>query len=77
MSIVAKFMVTEKREITKGDKHPIYKLEAVDDDASGEMDHFARTTPKGSIKLRVDNPRAQSMLDIGREYYVEITPVKK
>lgn len=77
MSIVAKFMVTEKREITKGDKHPTYVLEAVDDDASGEMDHFARTVPKGKIKLRVDNPRAQSMLNIGREYYVEITPVKK
>jgi len=77
MSIVAKFMVTEKRDITGHDPGPIYVLEAVDDDTSSAMDHFARTVPKAKIKLRVDNPRAQKELVIGDEYMVEISRVKK
>lgn len=77
MSILAKFMVTEIREVKKGDKNPVYILEAVDDDTSGELSHFARTVPMGKLKLRVDNPRAQAQLNLGREYFVEISPVKK
>lgn len=76
MSIVAKFVVEEIREIEKGDKYPVYVLEAVDDDESSDSRHFSRRIPNGKIKLRVDNPTAQKYLKLGREYMVEIYKVK-
>lgn len=76
MSIVAKFVLEEIREIEKGDKFPTYVLEAVDDDDSSDSRHFSRRVPKGKIKLRVDNPVAQKYLRVGKEYMVEIYKAK-
>lgn len=74
MSIVAKFRVTDIRKVLPIDNAPTYILEAVDDDDSGDTEHFARTVPVGKIKLRVDNPRARAQLELNEEYMVIIEP---
>lgn len=36
---------------------------------------FAQHTPDGRFEMQVDNPAALAAFEIGRQYYVEMTPV--
>lgn len=51
------------------------RLFAVCDDGTPENERFHRYTPTGEITMRVDNPEAEAQFPIGREMYVDFTPV--
>lgn len=49
-----------------------YELSAVYDQRTPENARFARATPWGELKMRIDNPAAR--LETGVEYYLDFTP---
>src|SRR5687768_17112518 len=46
-------------------------------DASKDTENarFTKATPWGEIKLGIDNPAALEQFQVGKEYYVDFTPV--
>lgn len=49
-----------------------YTLRAVYDASTEENRRFARYTPMGELKMRIDNPVVS--LEVGEEYYLDFTP---
>lgn len=46
------------------------------DKAIAEDVSFAKATPSGHAEFQIDNPKAAELLVIGRDYYVDFTPVE-
>lgn len=44
-------------------------------DANGEDGGFTKATPWGEIKMTIDNPKASVQFTIGKDYYVDFSPV--
>lgn len=71
----AKFSV---RQITKYDHltqtdvklSPVYS-----DDPESENKKFWDATPSGELTMRINNPAAADFFELGREYYLDFTPV--
>lgn len=51
-----------------------YKFTAVSDSGIAENAKFAKATPSGALTMMVDSPPAQSQLDLGEYYYLDLTP---
>ena len=43
---------------------------------SDENVRFTKATPWGTISLGIDNPAAREQFEVGKEYYVDFTPVQ-
>lgn len=50
-------------------------FEAVCNDETPENARFHRYTPQGQITMHVDNPDAEAVFEIGKEFYVDFSPV--
>lgn len=48
---------------------PVYEV-------SGENKQWSQWTPGGSLHLSISNPGAKGKHEVGKEYYVDITPVE-
>lgn len=46
------------------------------DKAIAEDLSFQKATPSGHAEFQIDNPKAAELLVIGRDYYVDFTPVE-
>jgi hypothetical protein len=70
MTVRAKFHVFEKTENTwsKG-----IKLEPVVS-GSPENEKFYATTPTGVLHIQTKNDEAAAMFEVGKQYYIDITP---
>ena len=40
-----------------------------------EDQKYAKATPSGELKMYVDNPPALAQLELGKAYYLDLTPV--
>ena len=40
-----------------------------------EDQKFAKATPSGELSMYVDNPAALAQLELGKAYYLDLTPV--
>lgn len=43
-------------------------------DGSEENKQWAKYTPGGILTLHISNPGAQGKFEVGKEYYIDITP---
>jgi len=43
--------------------------------ADPENVRFTQATPWGEIRMGIDNPAAMERFEVGRQYYVDFTPV--
>lgn len=66
----AKFKCTSKEPMNEGFA---LRLEAV---ISGSLENesFFRWTPSGQLLLATVNPQAAEQIQVGQEYYIDITP---
>ncbi len=44
---------------------------------NAEDNTFSKATPSGSMKLQIDNPSAQGVIQVGDYVYVDITAIPK
>jgi len=84
----AKFMLTEvtesgygytdkdgKKVVTKNaGKKLVFQPQY--DTSIPEDQRFAQATPSGRFEMLVDNPAALAQLEIGQQYYFDITPAE-
>lgn len=72
MKVRAKFHVVEKSKNTWCEG---IKLEPVTS-GSPENDEFYKTTPSGVLHIQTKNEEAASMFEVGKQYYIDITPAE-
>lgn len=69
-----KFKVSEKNQIgirsSEGDVPYRFKFSPV------MSDGFGKYTPSATFEVLIQNDAASSQLEVGKEYYVDITPVE-
>lgn len=53
------------------------KLSARYDSTIPEDQRFQEATPSGSMEMRVENPAALEVLELGKFFYVDFTPIEK
>jgi hypothetical protein len=73
MAVRCKFRVASKEVFEKNDQceRPTrVKLFPV------HSDPFGKYTPSGSMEIFVQNDEAEKQLEIGKEYFVDITPAE-
>lgn len=63
--------VYEEIELASIDLHPV----TAGGEANGENARFFHATPSGSINIGCVNPEASAQFEIGKEYYIDFTPV--
>lgn len=73
MTIRAKFRCTSETRFAYNEARqlifqPIYDPQLVEEDVS-----FSKYTPSGKLEMSVDNPNAR--FEVGRDYYLDFTPV--
>jgi hypothetical protein len=44
---------------------------------SVENEEFFKTTPSGKIEMSIKNPEAMKQFEVGKEFYVDFTPVQE
>lgn len=73
----AKFKVTSKSPpYGEGDRKSVDIGMDVVTSGSAENDSFFRWTPSGQLKLSTVNEAAAAQLELGEEYYLDITPAR-
>ena len=73
MSIRAKMVCTVAEEDGCGNER-LYLVPVVDDGGSNAQ--WSKWTPGGELHLSISNPDAKGQHVVGKEYYVDITPVE-
>jgi hypothetical protein len=70
----AKFMLVEVTENhwNRNSKQLVFSPQY--DTSIPEDQRFAQATPAGRFEMQVDNPAALAQLEIGKQYYFDITP---
>lgn len=43
-------------------------------DPESENAQWSKATPSGTLSMTISNPKAQGLLEEGKEYYIDITP---
>lgn len=71
--IRAKFYVNSKTEMHDGN-HQINLLAVFSPDPNHENRKYWEATPNGQISMTIAKPEVVSLLTVGQEYYVDITP---
>ena len=74
MTVRAKFTVTEITHFQWNKDSVRIKLAAQYDQSIPEDQRFAKATPSGEFWMQVDNPAAAAALELGKAYYIDITP---
>lgn len=75
MTVRAKFEVVSITD--KGANNPkVVKLAARYDMSIPEDRRFQKATPWGEIELHIENPTALAQLQIGKGYYIDLTPIE-
>jgi len=79
MVVRAKFKFVEKTEIRNSPSSPsntkvVFRAEY--DETIPEDRRFARATPNGTFEMWVDNSDALAQLELGRQYYLDLTPAE-
>lgn len=78
MSVRAKVVVSEKREINSGNgkvSHDVKMHPVMDNE--GENSFYKGSTPSGELRLYITNNSAADKLQTGKEYYVDFTEANK
>jgi len=75
MSVRAKFTVTEISSFSYSPTMKRVTLQPQYDSTIPEDQRFASATPSGTLMMTVDNPAAMAQLELGKAYYIDITPV--
>lgn len=73
--IRAKFYVDSKKANPNVEGTDV-KMWAVYDDGTPENQRFATSTPSGSLEMLVTNEAALAQLELGKAYYLDISPVE-
>jgi hypothetical protein len=77
MTVRAKFTVQSiKRDSWDQGRSGEVTLSAVYDQTTEENRRYAKATPSGSITMRVDNPPALEVFELGKTFYVDFTPAE-
>lgn len=72
----AKFMVTEVRQHHWNSNARTIVLTPQYDQSIPEDQRFNDATPTGHFEMLVNNPKAIEALPIGKQFYIDITPVE-
>jgi hypothetical protein len=73
-TVRAKFQVTEKTQYAWNKNSVRIKLTPQYDQTIPEDQRFAQATPSGEFWMQVDNPAAAEALELGKTYYIDLTP---
>lgn len=73
MRVRAKFVLQERTESHWNKDSRILVFRPQYDESIPEDQRFARATPDGEFKMRVDNPAVIEQLKLGQAYYFDIT----
>lgn len=68
-----KFRVTSITD--HGNENKTIHLHTQYDTSVPEDQAFSKYTPSGSIDVQINNPAVVPMFTVGREFYVDLTPV--
>jgi hypothetical protein len=71
-----KFMVTEITEMSWSKTARKVVLTPQYDTSIPEDQRYAQATPSGRIEMTIDNPPALAALPIGKQFYVDFSPVE-
>jgi len=72
MTVRAKFVLNEKRELTHTTEL-VFETQ-YDEDTPEDM-RFELATPTGKIQMNCNNPKALEQLRVGKAYYVDFEEV--
>ena len=78
MSVRAKLKlisVTESKWAAEMPAQHNLKFSTVYDPSIPEDQRFCKATPSGSAEFLVDNPAAVAQIELGKDYYLDFTPV--
>jgi hypothetical protein len=73
MSTRCKFRLDSIKQTANTAKE--YQFYAVHDSSLPEDASFTKYTPFGVLNVSIDNPTITPMLEIGKYYYLDLTPV--
>jgi hypothetical protein len=77
MAVRAKFAVTGiERPNHRTDVPAVVTLEPRYDESIAEDQRYSKFTPAGKLEMTIDNPPALAQFEIGRQYYIDITPAE-
>ncbi len=77
MSVRAKFQLLEAKHHHQPVPDNVYvefRFVAVNSATGKENESWSRYTPSGELKMAVTNPAAIEQFEIGKSYYLDITP---
>lgn len=77
MPVRAKFVLTAitRRSWDRGAGATV-RFDAQYDQSIPEDRRFSKATPSGHFEMQVDNPSALEQLELGKAYYLDITPAE-
>lgn len=78
MSVRAKFQVTsvKAKAFARNPNTKEITLTPQYDTSIPEDRRFAQATPSGTFTMQVDNPAAAEQLELGKFFYIDLTPVE-
>lgn len=76
MSVRAKFQVTSVKSFAWNPSSKEITLTPQYDTEIPEDQRFQKATPQGTFTMTVDNPAASDQLELGKFFYIDLTPVE-
>lgn len=70
----AKFVVTQIVRTHNFDGEQVTMQPVYSSDPASENHQFWKASPNGELRLGITNPVAVGKLELGREYYIDLTP---
>lgn len=77
MPVRCKFQLTSIKQLAWNKEARELEFTAQYDETIPEDRRFAKYTPSGSFKMLVDNPAVIEQLELGEQYFFDITKVEK
>jgi hypothetical protein len=74
MSIRAKFTLVSVTSHAWSSTSKTLKFQAQYDQSIPEDQRFQKATPSGSFEMQVDNPAAIEQFELGKAYYLDLSP---
>lgn len=77
MTVTAKFVLSAitRRSWDRGTGATV-RFDAQYDQSIPEDRRFSKATPSGHFEMHVDNPAALAQLELGKAYYIDISPTE-
>lgn len=75
MAIRAKLVLSEVVNLAWSKTSKRLKFTTQYDESIPEDLRFCKATPSGEFSMQVDNPGALEQLELGKYYYLDLTPV--